>query len=87
MTEHPCKSRSKAQINAFEAIATNAQPRCAKRTIDALLADGLIAAEFREVGSDSFGQISIPDYYVPMQIHAQWCAWASENCRDDDEAE
>lgn len=84
LPEHPCKGRSRAQIEAFEAIAINEQPRCSQRTIEALLAAGLIEkAGDRVLGRDKFGPITVPQFVVPLPIHLRWCQWAAENSFDD----
>lgn len=73
-TDHPCKGRSKAQIEAFELIAINQQPNCAQRTLDALEKGGLIVRIGDSViGRDAFGEITVPEYEVPIPVHMQWC--------------
>lgn len=79
MTDHPCKGRSAAQIDAFEAIAVNGAPSCKPATLAALESAGLIVrAGSSTVGKDAFGAVTVPAYVVPLPVHMQWCAWAAE---------
>lgn len=78
MTEHPCKGMTKAQIEAFDRLAINAAPGCQWPTIDALLKAGVIVRGKPEVRRDPMGVYEIPNFYVPLPIHAQWCEWCSE---------
>jgi hypothetical protein len=82
MTEHPCAGMSKAEISAFEAFAINRLPRCSKKTIEELLARGVIATGEKKLDfHDGLPPSVVPDYYVPLPVHMQWCAWASERYR------
>lgn len=79
MTNHPCKGRSQAQIDAFERIAIGQEPQAVQKIVDALLGDGLIILlGNRTIGVDRFGRIEIPTYEVPAHHHRQWCKWAAE---------
>lgn len=69
---------TKAQREVFERICINDKGPFHPEPIKALLAKSLILSELRVVGRDNFGQISIPEYHVPLPIHAQWCEWCSE---------
>jgi hypothetical protein len=81
MTKHPCAGMTEAQRRDFELIATGQRPRGTVGTISALKKAGLIVdAGHKLVGKDRFGDIFIPEWAVPIPIHAQWCKWASENC-------
>lgn len=83
-TPHPCKGMTPAQRRDFELIAINQRPIGGRQTIQKLLARGLIKeAPPKRVGVDAFGVITIPDWYVPLPIHAQWCQWASEQHEGD----
>lgn len=81
--DHPCKGMTKAQIAAFERIAVNQSPGCTWPTIDALLNAGVIERGPAETRRDALGVYTIPSFYVPLPIHAQWCEWCSENVRGD----
>lgn len=82
-TQHPCAGMTKAQIAAFEAIAINLSPSCSKKTLEALLENGLIASEKKLTHfRDGLPPLVTPTYYVPLPIHYQWCQWASEQYRD-----
>ena len=82
MSKHPCEGMTKAEILAFEAIAINRRRNCSKRTIENLLARGVIACETRKRHfSDGLPASIISDYFVPLPIHYQWCEWASERYR------
>jgi hypothetical protein len=85
-TKHPCAKLSKATRDCFEQIATgNALPRSSKRAFEILSALGLIQQlEDKVLGRDVFGLIVIPQYQVPIPIHAQFCQWASENFKEED---
>ena len=79
MTDHPCKGLSKKQRDAFEAIAISMDRAEHQKTIEALLKRGLIVrGDDKVLGRDHFGLITVPTYYVPLPIHAQWCEWCSE---------
>ncbi len=78
MTPHPCKGLSLGARNAFEAISINQPPRCTQKTLDLLLERGLIARDEDKVFRDRFGEMRIPQYYVPLPVHMQFCQWASE---------
>lgn len=83
MTRHPCHGRSQAQVRAFERIATGQVPVCAQRTLDALVADGLIEKlPPRFVHSDLIGPIRVLVYDVPIRHHIAWCEWCSANHGD-----
>lgn len=79
MTDHPCKGMTKAQIRDFELIAISEHPRGGYRTLDRLKARGLIKdGSPKQVGRDAFGPIMVPTWFVPLELHAQWCEWCSE---------
>lgn len=78
MTDHPCKGMTKAQVAAFEQIAVNAVPQCTWGTLDALLKAGVVVRGTPEVRRDVMGVYEIPNFYVPLPLHMQWCAWCSE---------
>ena len=78
MTTHPCKGMTRAQIAAFEQIAINQQPLCKWVTIDALLNAGVIERGEDEIRRDAMGVYNIPNFFVPLSIHHQWCQWCSE---------
>ena len=85
MVDHPCKGMTKAQIAAFEQIATGvALPPAHHKTLAALEAKGLIVRTPNKVlGRDGFGAVSIPQYAVPINVHMQWCEWCAENVTDE----
>lgn len=79
MTDHPCKGMTRAETNAFEAIAVNQVPRCSKATLQKLLDRGLIVRQDRLTHfSDGLPPMRTDEYFVPLPIHYQWCSWASE---------
>jgi hypothetical protein len=86
MTDHPCKGMTKVQIAAFEQIAINQPPQCGWKSIDALLKAGVIERGPDDVRRDAMGTYTIPNYYVPIHHHAQWCAWCSEQPEVQDHA-
>lgn len=84
-TDHPCMGRTKAQIEAFEAIAINEQPKCSQKTLDILEKGDLIKRiGDREVGRDALGPITVPVYEVTLHAHMQWCEWAAEQSDDEE---
>lgn len=85
MTDHPCKGMTPAQRRDFELIATNQRPMGGVQTIKALKKRGLIAdAPPKRVGVDQFGPVMVPDWYVPLPVHMQWCQWCSEQSASTD---
>lgn len=78
---HPChgKKLSKRQIEVFEQIGSGAPlPRAASSIFKRLEAHGLIARAAPLVRRDSLGKYEIPQYFVPLPIHMQWCEWCSQ---------
>lgn len=78
MTDHPCKGLSKAQREAFEQIAISQPPRATHKTLISMRQKGLIDYVDREIGRDALGKIVVPEWFVPLPIHMQWCEWCSE---------
>jgi len=78
VTDHPCKGMTRAQREAFERVAVNQMPACTWPTIDALLKAGVIERGEAETRRDAMGVYQIPSFRVPLAVHAQWCAWCSE---------
>ena len=78
MTDHPCKGMTKAQRAAFERIAVNQSHGANHKTLLALRGAGLVDYKNRVVGRDALGAITVPDWCVPLPVHAQWCQWCSE---------
>lgn len=79
MTPHPCKGMTPAQRRDFELIAIGQRPRGGYMVFKKLKERGLIEdAPPKVLGRDALGVIAIPDWYVPLPIHMQWCEWASE---------
>ncbi|EKS34508.1 hypothetical protein [Afipia broomeae] len=77
-TKHPCDGMTRAEVNAFEAIAVNQKTRCSKRTLDRLLARGLIEKLEENISfRDGLPPAITTDFYVPFPIHYQWCEWAA----------
>ena len=69
MTKHPCEGMTRSEITAFEAIVINPQPRCSKKTIDTLLARGVIVKEEQQVHlADGLPPSVVSDYYVPLVL-------------------
>ena len=84
MTDHPCKGMTKVQIAAFERIAINQLPQCGWKSIDALLKAGVIDRGEDEVRRDAMGVYRIPNFFVPLGVHMQWCDWCSEQPENRD---
>lgn len=82
MTDHPCKGMSKTAIEAFENIAINLPPRASWKTLDALIAKGVIVRVPGEKRRDALGTYEIPAFVVPLGVHIQWCEWCSEQIQD-----
>jgi hypothetical protein len=79
MTDHPCKGMTTAQVAAFEQIAVgNALPIAVRATMTKLMDRGLICEGGRKTLRDELGTYSIPQYFVPLATHIQWCEWCSE---------
>lgn len=77
-TTHPCSGMTKVQRDAFEQIAINQPPQCGWKSIDALLKAGVIERGKGDIRRDAMGTYEIPNFYVPLPVHMQWCAWCSE---------
>jgi hypothetical protein len=85
-TPHPCAGMTRAQRRDFELIAINQRPRGGRMTVDVLLKRGLIEEMEPEVIAQSaLGPIMAPQYCVPLRHHYQWCKWASEQPRKEDD--
>lgn len=85
MTDHPCKGMTKAQIAAFERIAVNHEPMATHKTLLALRAKGLIGYTDKVIGRDALGKITVPEWFVPIHAHLQWCQWCSEQPENHDD--
>ena len=83
MTDHPCKGMTPAQIAAFEALAINQTPHVGQKTIDILIKRGVVAYGPFKTMRDALGTYTVPTFYVPLPIHAQWCEWCSEQGEED----
>lgn len=78
MTDHPCKGMDRLAIEAFERIAINDQPGTSTKTLEKLQRRGVIERGPDKLCRDAFGTFTIPQWYVPLPVHAQWCEWCSE---------
>lgn len=79
MTDHPCKGMTPSQIEVFEQVATgNALPAAHRKTLAKLEGRGLIERSDDKQLGDRMGKFAIPQYFVPLLIHWQWCQWCSE---------
>jgi hypothetical protein len=78
MAEHPCKGMTKAQIAVFERIAVNEPPYANHQTMRALRQRGVIDYVSEVVSRDALGPITVPRWFVPLSVHAQWCEWCGE---------
>lgn len=84
MTDHPCRGLGERAIEAFEQIALgNSLPAMTKGDIKKLLAKGLIEQGSDKHFRDALGSYSIPQYFVPLSVHYQWCQWCTENVTDE----
>ena len=81
--DHPCKGMSKEAIAAFERLAVCEMPIATSATLVALEKRGVIVRGPDLVKRDARGEYNIARWDVPIHIHAQWCAWCSENLEDD----
>ena len=77
--DHPCKGMSQSQVDTFEKVAVGRKPPATQRTWDALEKHGVIVRGPDLIKRDAFGEYRIPQWQVPIAIHAQWCEWCSEN--------
>lgn len=85
MTDHPCKGMTKAQIEAFEKIATGIPlPPVVMKSLKILEAKGLIERGPDKELCDGLGRYRIPQYQVPIGLHMQWCKWCSEQPENQD---
>lgn len=80
-----------AQDKAFGQIAIGQHPFCSPKTIRALLDKGLIKeGEDKKIygkGNSPIDRIPVvvKDYYVPLDIHMEWCAWCAEQNIEEEE--
>ena len=76
--KHP--GRTAAQRRVLDEIGCGENcPRMADATRDALLREGLIVELGRKsLGRDRFGEITIPQYEMPIPVHMQWCKAVAE---------
>ena len=80
--QHPCYGMTRAQTKAFEAIAINLKPHCSNETLIRLLDRGVIMKQEKRVAfRDGLPPSVMDEYYVPLQIHIQWCEWAGQKYR------
>lgn len=82
MMDHPCKGMSKVQIDTFEQLAVGMTPSATKGTWAALEKKGVVVRGPDLVRRDALGEFRIPQWQVPVPVHAQWCAWCSENVEE-----
>ncbi len=74
--EHPCEGLSRAARQAFDRIASGAQPRSSDRTLADLSEAGLVERHTIEIATrDRFGPIVRYEYSVPIAMHMRWCEW------------
>lgn len=79
MTDHPCKGMSPRAVEVFERICLGESlPAMTKGVAAKLLAKGVIDHAEPKILRDSLGNYSIPQYFVPLLVHKQWCDWCSE---------
>lgn len=77
MADHPCAGMTKTQRLAFERIAINQPHGATHKTLLALRSAGLIDYENKQIGRDALGAITVPQWFVPLPVHAQWCEWCA----------
>lgn len=83
--KHPCAGMTKAQRELFERLAIGMDGPMHPKSIAALKEKGLVErGPDKVLGSDRFGVIAVPDYYVPLDIHRQWCEWCSANVKEEE---
>lgn len=76
--QHPAiaKGCTRAQIEAFERIATGDDQSHAPATLAALERRGLIALHERGLPGELAVRVKVP--VVPLPVHYAWCAWCAE---------
>lgn len=79
--DHPCKGMTRAQRDAFERIASGQAHNATHRTLLALRQRGVVDYESKIVGRDALGTFSVPEWFVPLPVHAQWCEWCTQEIR------
>lgn len=85
MTDHPAIAAgcTAAQIDAFERIAVGDTGGHHPRVLAALHAKGLIHFIERE-STDASGRLHWREPFVPLGLHAQWCAFCAETIPDEE---
>lgn len=78
MTDHPAITAgcTPKQVEVFEQIAINNVSGHPKKTVEALARKGLVVLNERVLPGRFPVKIFEPS--VPLNIHYQWCRWASE---------
>lgn len=75
---YPIPGLTRAQRRTFEQIAIGQDQGHNPKTLQVLLDKGAIVPVADKVlGQDRFGVIAIPQYEVPIPVHAAWCAWCA----------
>jgi hypothetical protein len=69
----------RSHVRAFEAVATGQRPSCHETTLEWLVNHGLVERlPGRLVGHDHLGEIRVPEFRVPLEMHVAWCEWCAK---------
>jgi hypothetical protein len=74
--EHPCEGLSIAEVRAFDAIASGAEPTNARYSLSQLARLGYL----KETGwpkypDEQAEQSAVHRYRIPVSLHIEWCQW------------
>ena len=74
--EHPCEGLSIAEVIAFNAIASGAEPTYARYALGQLVRLGYL----KETGwpkypDEEAEQLAVHRYKIPVSLHIEWCQW------------
>ena len=80
--EHPCEGLSIAEVRAFDAIASGAEPTNARYALPQLARLGYL----KETGWPRYPggeaeQLAVHRYKIPVSLHIEWCQWIIQQAK------
>ena len=81
LTKHPCEGLSKAEIEAFDTLASGGEPFDSDNAIRRLAGLGYLKATGWELDYGGDGRPQARHLYtIPISLHLAWCEWAWATC-------